>query len=122
MTHNFLVYLAIVPRRLLTTALDNFLIGGGPAISFFFRPFPNLSFIVIIYSSSSSSPPLPYSFSSHSTTTAATTAAAAAAVDHNLGGGLGLFNNSAPLLSILCLHPPTNNLHPLFFFYLVHPP
>jgi hypothetical protein len=29
------------------------------------------------------------------------------------GVGLGLFNNSTPLLSILSLHPSTNNLHPL---------
>ena len=36
--------------------------------------------------------------------------------------GLGLFNNSTPLLSILCLHLPTSNLHPLkVFFYLVRP-
>ena len=26
---------------------------------------------------------------------------------------LGLFNSSTPLFSILCLHPPTSNLHPL---------
>ena len=36
--------------------------------------------------------------------------------------GLGLFNNSIPLLSILDLRPPANNFHPLqIFFYLVHP-
>jgi hypothetical protein len=27
--------------------------------------------------------------------------------------GLGLLNNSIPLLSILDLRPPTNNFHPL---------
>ena len=30
-----------------------------------------------------------------------------------LGGGLGLFDNSIPHLSVLNLHPPSSNFHPL---------